>query len=141
MKHISTHEGQSQNVAAFNRGRIQGVGIDLVGCERIKNFVRVNTKRQCERLLSSTEAQRWQESNYSHLTFAKYFTAKEAYFKALDREWLGVDGFSQLEIDLDSENSFTARDLQSGNHESSRVSGSIFQTDELIGAQAIVWEF
>ena len=90
------------------------LGIDLLSLKRLKSFLDQHQNLFSRQLLTSSERQKIKGRRISLLMGSKYFSAKEAYFKTLDRPWMGREGFGKIEIRVLSENSFQASWLEKG---------------------------
>ena len=112
--------------------KISGVGIDLVDLKRIREFLRIHAAAKTRRLLSPLEQKYFQSRKRSPLVFAKFFTAKEAFFKTLGKAWLGLEGFAEMEVQFLSADRFKIRHLQGAQAE-----GSFFSFSHYVGAQVI----
>src|SRR3989338_6033986 len=78
--------------------RLQGIGIDLLSLSRARRLIRSHNRRIRESLLTPGEQKDFLGKQLPAVEFAKKFTAKEAFFKALGISWMGVEGFGQIEV-------------------------------------------
>ena len=127
-----------QKPELLKRSQLQGVGVDVVDISRVQAFVQNHSKSACARILTSQEKKVWRQKKYSARIYSKFFAAKEAFFKALGRSWMGLDGFQTMDILLLKGNRFRANFLapnRSGGHD-----GHFFSIrNRWIGAQVIAW--
>ena len=77
----------------------EGIGVDIVSLSRVNDFL---TKHRASlgKILSPKERLKVEEDSNPARILAYFFSAKEAVFKSLDLEWLGIEGFRMIEIDL-----------------------------------------
>lgn len=73
-----------------------GIGIDLLALDRARDLLKRHGSSFLKRILSPIEIKR--KPSYTALQLAKYFTAKEAFFKASDLNWTDLRGFSGMWI-------------------------------------------
>src|SRR5438874_124528 len=73
--------------------RLRGIGIDLVSVPRMRRFLKEHGKKAV-RLLDPAQSSR--KVSAAHL--ARIFAAKEAFFKALGRSWMGMEGFKDIQV-------------------------------------------
>ncbi len=119
--------------------RLQGIGIDLVSLDRIRRFIKDHGKQAARRLLSRTEFVQWSQSRNAALGLAKWFAAKEAFFKAVNGTWLGVEGFRSIEIRWQSANRFQGK-IRTAKGLIHQADGSVFASPEWVGAQVLDWK-
>lgn len=115
-----------------------GIGIDLVNLRRIRQFVRQYSSRQLCRLLSPSERKRFGRKKISPQTLAKIFTAKEAFFKTLNRSWMGLEGFQAMDVIFKKSNGFEISTINFPKHRL-KAQGSFFSAGHLRGAQVVRW--
>lgn len=116
------------------------IGIDIVSLKRMERVLQKRGERVYERLLTPGEKANFlQRKNTGPAFFSKLFAAKEAFFKASRKDWMGVDGFSKIEIRLIGQDQFEARwvDESSGEKEITGQ-GCFFCDGDLAGAQVMV---
>ncbi len=116
-----------------------GLGLDLVSLKRMKRFVALHRSRLSQEILSSPERRKFKRQPISSLLWAKLFSAKEAYFKTLDRSWLGREGFRKIEIRPLSDHFFQACWIEKRNR-LWRAEGSWALTENHVMAQVIRWK-
>ena len=77
----------------------EGIGVDIVSLSRVDDFL---TKHRASlgKILNPEERLKVEKSSNPARILAYFFSAKEAVFKSLDLEWLGVEGFRMIEINL-----------------------------------------
>jgi phosphopantetheine--protein transferase-like protein len=114
-------------------GTVSGVGIDLISVPRIRQFLKTHAASKTARLLSPLEQKQFKSRKKSPLIFAKFFTAKEAFFKSLDKAWLGLEGFGAMEVRLLPAGRFKIRLLDGGGE----AEGCFFSFGHYVGAQVI----
>ena len=112
-----------------------GVGIDLILLSRAREFLR-EYRPHLGRLLSDQEKKVWLRKRISARNFARLFAAKEAFFKALGRSWMGLEGLASMEVGFLSGERFRAH---LADEKTFCGGGSFFETSGYIGAQVVVW--
>lgn len=120
--------------------RLAGLGIDLQSLARAEIFLKQHERKTVDRLLTAREKNRWRRVPMSPVLFSKIFTAKEAFFKALGRPWMGLDGFRNIEVTFLARDKFCVRTLERGGRSVRTGSGAFMRTPELTGAQVMIWE-
>ena len=115
-----------------------GIGVDLVSCNRVKQFLSRHRDYVRERFLNSSERR-----SFKHLSlqeFAELFTAKEAFFKACGEAWMGLEGFQGMRIKRRTGDHFEM-EWKSGRSPKTvyRGAGHFFRSGDLVGAQAMIW--
>lgn len=112
--------------------RLQGVGIDLVSVPRMRQFL----KRHGAKAVKLLDPQS-KEKKVSAVRLARIFAAKEAVFKALNRSWMGMEGFRDIQIQGIQGDGFRVQCpfLPRG----AQVSGRFFAKDGYAGAQVFIW--
>lgn len=123
---------------------LRGVGIDLVSCSRIKQFLIRHGNYIRRRFLNPSERR-----SFKRLTlqdFAELFTAKEAFFKACGEAWMGLEGFQGMRMKRRAGDFFEmewrpSRDVRREHSFKTiyRGEGRFFRSGDLIGAQAMIW--
>ena len=111
-----------------------GVGVDQVSWSRLQRFLESHSQEFLARLLSPSEKENFLQAPDPLRTFARYFVAKEAYFKASGGVWMGgASGFAGIEVDCDEEKFFVhEKDVE--------TQGKFFETPDGLGARALVWK-
>lgn len=67
---------------------------------------------------------------------SRLFAAKEAFFKALGKPWMGVEGFSKIDVEFLAHNRFVA--TWNEKNKEAKGSGCFFQHEKFVGAQVIL---
>lgn len=120
---------------------IKGIGVDLISQSRIKAFCGTHRRRAAESMLTDCEKGVWRKSCFSFRCFSKFFSAKEASFKASGKNWLGVKGMADFEITFLSAGHFKARFLPDAEKNAGeQITGSFFECDGMTGAHAVCWQ-
>lgn len=121
--------------------KIYGVGVDLVNVARVRRFLDRHSSKKISRLLSPAEKKRYQKRKLSAPAFAKLFAAKEAFFKTLGMPWMGLEGFSCMEVKPASGGTFSVKAVSGPFAEKTPRSaqGCFFRAGNLLGAQVIRW--
>ncbi|MBI4398507.1 MAG: 4'-phosphopantetheinyl transferase superfamily protein [Candidatus Omnitrophica bacterium] len=78
-----------------------GIGVDMVSLSRAGDFYRRH-RESLKKILCGSELKQMEQSRSPERLFGWLFAAKEAVFKSLDAEWLGIDGFRMIEVRLPS---------------------------------------
>lgn len=120
--------------------RVKGVGVDLISLKRAREFVARHRDRIYDRLLSPSERKNFSRKNLTASRFARLFSAKEAYFKALGGEWMGVEGFAQMELAAHTGDRFHIGSLKREWQRQGTGEGCFFENEDYVGAQVIVWK-
>ena len=114
--------------------KLIGVGVDQVSWTRLQRFLETHSSEFVTRLLSPSEKENFLQNSHPLQTFARYFVAKEAYFKAAGGVWMGgASGFAEIEVDCDEEK-FYVRGKGVETH------GNFFDTPDGLGASVLVWK-
>jgi phosphopantetheinyl transferase (holo-ACP synthase) len=111
-----------------------GIGIDLLALDRARDLLKRHGNSFLNRILSPVEIKR--KPAYSALQLAKYFTAKEAFFKSSDLNWTDLRGFSGMWISRMRGNQFEMECSDPSLH----GSGTFFKRGNLWGAKVIAWK-
>ena len=74
----------------------------MVAFSRTEDFY-VKHRDSLGKILNPEEQEALKNSHNPSKLLAYFFSAKEAVFKSLDQDWLGVDGFKMIKIDLPRE--------------------------------------
>ena len=119
--------------------RLQGIGIDLIDKKRIRKLIQRNSRRALSALFTRSEIKQIGQGNA--LQSARFFAAKEAFFKALGGAWLGLENFSKIEVHCSSHGHFQ---VESSEYKVSSKSGlfaegQFFACGDWVGAQVILW--
>jgi phosphopantetheine--protein transferase-like protein len=117
--------------------KLIGVGIDFIAIARVKEFLKNTSRKQLFRLLSFPEQKIWAKKKMTPLAFAKMFAAKEAFFKAGNQNWLGLDGMASLEVQYWPQERFSVKSCLA-RATSLEVEGIYFAEADWVGAQVIV---
>ncbi len=119
--------------------RLVGLGIDLVALSRVKQFLKDHKRRAMDRLLTLSEKKQFSKKSPHVLTFSKIFAAKEAFFKAMGKPWMGLDGFKAIHVKLLPHGKFQVESLHFEGRSPLAATGSFFQCEGLVGAEVILW--
>jgi len=90
------------------------------------------------RLLTKSERALWQRKKYAVEWFAKFFAAKEAFFKTGNNAWMGVEGFRAIEIVPMRNNDFTVRAAARFNGRGAKSYGRFLGNKKWIGAFVVI---
>ncbi len=77
---------------------IQGIGVDVVDVERMKNILREEGGAFINRVFTSTEISYCQSKQNPEQHFAARFAAKEAVSKAMQTGWTGIFRWKDVEV-------------------------------------------
>jgi len=116
---------------------LRGVGVDLLSCNRVRQFLSRHRDYIRERFLNSSERR-----SFKHLSlreFAEIFTAKEAFFKACGEAWMGLEGFRNMRMKRCKGDHFEMEWKTDRTKKFYRGEGHFFQSGDLVGAQAMIW--
>ena len=116
--------------------RLIGVGVDLISLDRARRFLKTHGQKKTKQLLTPSEKSRFKKS-FNGFSFAKIFSAKEAFFKALAFPWMGLEGFRNIDIELRPGRRFHAKTENGGGRY--EADGHFFISGRLVGAQVTVW--
>ncbi len=111
-----------------------GIGIDLLALERARDLLKRHGNSFLRRILSPSELKK--KPPYSALQLAKYFTAKEAFFKSSDLNWTDLRGFSGMWISRMRGNRFEME----CSDPSLQGFGTFFKRGKVWGAQVQTWK-
>ena len=117
--------------------KVTGIGIDLVDISRIRRFLQDN-RPSIGRLFSESEKTSLKLKNISPLKFAQFFSAKEAFFKAAGGSWMGLEGFSNIEVKCLSRDRFKVSSF-AGKQIEGRAEGNFLRGRGWIGARLVLW--
>jgi phosphopantetheine--protein transferase-like protein len=118
-------------------GDIFGIGIDVVSWKRIERFLSDYLPESLERILTAAEREAFRQSAHPVESFARFFTAKEAAFKAQSGAPTAEVGFQQIEIVLEGPNRFRVNPERASAPGELKTTGEFFETPEGIGALAV----
>ena len=119
--------------------KIAGVGVDLISWKRIERFLAEHSSEDLKRVLTPSEQAEFQKAPSSRTQFfARSFTAKEAYFKALEGRGMGTETFHEMEARMEGEDRFRISMLDSRG--TLPGEGSFFSTPDGLGARVFIWE-
>lgn len=114
--------------------KLMGVGVDSISWTRLQKFLDTHSSEFVTRLLSPSEKKFFLQNPRPLQTFARYFAAKEAYFKAAGGIWMGgASSFSEIQVDCNEEK-FSVRE------EGVETYGNFFSTPDGLGASVLVWK-
>lgn len=82
---------------------LQGIGVDVVALSRVEDFFEKH-RESLDKILTSKECSKLESDPNPARMLAYLFSAKEAVFKSLNLNWLGIEGFRMIEIELPGEN-------------------------------------
>ncbi len=118
---------------------LAGLGIDLIDLDRVRKFLKTHSHQKISRLLSAQEKKVFKRRRFSALLFAKFFAAKEAYFKTLNEAWMGMEGFASMDVKLRNTNTFQVKLISGalGRKGSRPAEGCFFYFSHYVGAQVI----
>jgi len=92
---------------------LHGIGVDVVALSRVKDFFEKHRKN-LDKILTRKEQRKLKAAPDSNRMLAYLFSAKEAVFKSLDLDWLGIEGFRMIEIEPPLNNEHLGRATLSG---------------------------
>ncbi len=112
--------------------RLLGIGVDLVSIPRMRQFLKRHGAKAVKLLDPQAKSRK-----ISALRLARLFAAKEAVFKALNRSWMGIEGFQAIQVKSSHSSGFRVECafLPKG----AQVSGRFFDCEGLAGAQVMIW--
>jgi len=114
--------------------QLVGIGIDLLSIDRAKDLLRRHGRSFFDRILAPCEKK--QKPVCSALQLARYFTAKEAFFKSSNLAWTDMNGFAGMWIETISKNRF-----KMGCKDSKLIGeGTFFKMRHNFGARVITWQ-
>ncbi len=122
------------------RGKLIGVGIDLVSWDRIKSLLDRHPADSLKRLLTPSERKIFKNSSDPVRSFGRFFAAKEAYFKASGASAMGEKGFRGIEVLIDGDREFSAVSPLFDPEGQYEIGGEFFETPEGIGAGVLLWK-
>ena len=117
---------------------LKGVGIDLVSLSRIRKFLNRHPSKISRRLLTKSERKKISSKRLSPVVLARLLAAKEAFFKAVGRSWMGLEGFGAIEIKGFAHGRFQVESkFPDGRFR--KAEGAFFGTQKFVGAQVTLW--
>ncbi|MCM8775599.1 MAG: 4'-phosphopantetheinyl transferase superfamily protein [Candidatus Omnitrophica bacterium] len=142
---------QSSIFGGFSRGvrkksrrppekQLIGSGIDLISVYRVRQLLARHRRDALHRLLTLQEKKQYGRQILSPLQFSKLFAAKEAFFKAFGKAWLGLEGFQKIQCTLLPDNGFRAESLLDDQTKTCEGIGHFFRRGALVGAHVSVWK-
>ena len=117
---------------------LKGVGIDLMRLSRARQFLKRSGSKSVLRLFSKSEIAALRGKRLTAGTFAKFFSAKEAFFKAGGASWMGMEGFSEIEVKCLSRDRFEVHSF-AGKRVRGNAEGNFLRGRGWIGARLIFW--
>ena len=118
---------------------LQGVGIDLMRLSRAQEFLKQNGLPSVMRLFSKSETAALRGKRLTPQLFARFFSAKEAFFKAVGGAWMGLEGFSEIEVERLPRDRFRVRSF-AGKKVRGKAEGNFLQGRGWIGARLVFWK-
>ena len=121
---------------AYNAQRFKalvGIGIDLLSLERAHDLLKRHGRSFFDRILSPTEKRR--KLACSNLQLARYFTAKEAFFKSAGLAWTDLKGFTGMWIEKIQREKF----VMSCSFANLKGYGEFFMQGNILGAKVQTW--
>lgn len=114
------------------KSRLIGIGVDLVSLSRFEKFYRQHRASAAALLAPGKK-----NSRVTCVSLAKAFAAKEAFFKCLNRSWMGQEGFESIQIKGSQTSRFHVKSpfLPSN----AQADGVFFEGEGWVGAQVVVW--
>lgn len=117
---------------------LRGIGVDLVSCARIRQFLSRHGDYVRKRFLNVSERRSF--GRLSLRDFAELFTAKEAFFKACGESWMGLEGFQGMRMKRGPGDHFEMEWRPARARKTVyRGEGHFFRSGDLVGAQAMIW--
>jgi phosphopantetheine--protein transferase-like protein len=117
-----------------------GLGIDLVSNVRIRKFLREHCRKAIYHLLTTSEQEEFRRKRFPPIFFSKLFAAKEAFFKSRGMSWMGMDGFSKVEIECLPRGRFRAKTISPKESPMETGEGCFFGNGRYTGAQVMIWQ-
>ncbi len=136
---LKTRKFEEKLLSARDAAVPAGIGIDLISFSRAKVFLRKHRQRILSRLLTSRESRRYRGGRLSVLDFCRLFAAKEAYFKACGGVWMGLEGFSSIDVECLDGDRFRAYSSSVKPKAGGGGEGCFFRYRDLIGAEVVTW--
>ncbi len=111
-----------------------GIGIDLLSLDRAHDLLKRHGRSFFVRILSPQEKQK--KLVVSAIQLARYFTAKEAFFKATNLAWTDLNGFTGMWIE-----SIHGSNFKMGCFDSKlKGYGQFFKKGDIWGAKVQTWK-
>ena len=129
------HKHSQQNIrTAHNEcASLTGIGIDLLSLERARDLLKRHGRSFFDRILSAREKS--SKPACSAVQLARYFTAKEAFFKSSGLPWSDLKGFTGMWIEK-----IRGQKFEMGCADSKlKGCGSFFKCGDIWGAQVEIW--
>lgn len=117
-----------------HHSELVGVGIDLLSLDRARALLKRHGRSFFNRILSLREKR--SGLSCSAVQLAKYFTAKEAFFKSSGLAWTDLNGFSGMWVDNIDKKNFEMGCVDS----KLRGVGKFFKCGKIWGAQVQTWK-
>ena len=117
---------------------LKGVGVDLVQLSRAEKFLKQNRSPSVMRLFSKPEIAALRGKKLTPRIFAKFFSAKEAFFKASGGAWMGIEGFSNIDVKCLSRDRFKVRSF--AGKKMKAAEGNFFRGRGWVGARLVLWK-
>ena len=111
------------------------LGVDLISWHRIERFLAEHSFESLKRILAPSEQQVFQQSAHPAQSLARFFTAKEAAFKAEGGFWMDESDFRRIEILIKNDWEFTAHLHESEVFDDIKLEGRFFETPNGLGAR------
>ena len=118
---------------------LKGVGVDLMRVSRAKKFLKKNGMKSVLRLFSKAELASLRGKRLTPVQFAKFFSAKEAFFKATGGAWMGFEGFSNIEVRCLPRDRFKVHSY-AGKQIRGKAEGNFLCGPGWIGARLVFWK-
>ncbi len=122
-----------------SRRGLKGVGVDLMRISRAREFLRQNKTDSVLRLFSKAEISALRGKRLTPDLFAKFFSAKEAFFKANGGAWMGLEGFSDIEVRCMAGGRFKVHSF-AGKEIKGKAEGNFFRGRGWVGARLVFWK-
>ena len=106
---------------------------------RARKFLKRNGVKSVLRLFAKSEIAALRGKRITPKTFAKFFSAKEAFFKASGGSWMGMEGFANIEVKCLSRNRFKVHSY-AGKEIQGRAEGDFLRGQGWIGARLVFWK-
>lgn len=93
---VSIRRRKGSSDSRFVQADLIGIGVDLLALDRARSLLKRHGSLFFYRILSPREKK--QKLKITPILLAKYFTAKEAFFKSSGLGWTDLQGFSGMWI-------------------------------------------
>ncbi len=131
----TAHQKKKMHTPCERRGTVLvGIGIDLLSLERARNLLKRHGRSFFDRILSQKEKSK--KPVLSPRQLARYFTAKEAFFKSSGLAWTDLNGFSGMWIKKIKGKHFEMSCVNS----ELKGEGEFFERAGIWGAKVITWK-